>query len=208
MYPDKINPKLNDEFGQVRTFTVQGDMTRSPRDRDRVPGQIFFVVSLGVSSGDTIPNSSEENSGHVPTSLSGDTSPNPLGRRSCGQAVRGSEHVPPPRQKNFIPAPHTCPHTHLASLARRVIVRRYGGTERGQLEVERDARFTWGNRRPDRVRRLSVEQPTWLSGGASTPNRCSGAGRCPHSSITHFADAGSPRFCIDLCIATALRAAG
>jgi len=40
--------------------------------------------------------------------------------------------------------------------------------ERGQQEGAHHASRPWGNRRPDRVRRLSVEQPTSLSGGAGT----------------------------------------
>jgi len=98
----------------------------------------------------------------------------------------------PPPQKMFIPAPHARAHTAPTSLTRRSSARRCGGTERGQQEGLHDACRPWGNRRPDRVRRLSVEQPTSLSGGAGTLETLLWSGPVSLFPTTHPRDRPAP----------------
>jgi len=120
----------------------------------------------------------------------------------------GSRCDPVMSPKKLIPALHAHPHTDRACLTRRSSARRCGGTERGQQEGVRDARSPWGNRRPDRVIRLSVEQPTWLSGGAGTLKTLWRGGDEPLFSYPIHCGASSPRFCIDLRTATRVPRAG
>jgi len=106
--------------------------------------------------------------GHV-THLSTDELTENGGRILCrGTRSRLLRDRIMPLQKRFTPTPQAHPHTDPASLTRRFSARRCGGAERGQQEGAHDARSPWGNRRPDRVRRLSAEQPAYQSGGAGT----------------------------------------